>query len=220
MRCRVCFSPDASPVPFELPAVLSGWVRCAACGSDSNPNPYDPSFYPMTTFEGQSAEELRRECRSNCDWFGHHHTLGNDKSFLEVGSAHGATADVMRSLGWSPREFDVCPTGRRGVTVHPCFSRWLFPHRFAAVMCREVVEHVESPRLLLHELHGVCVPGGLVQVQTPVPLSAYHRIPYQPSHLFLATPAALRGMLNEAMLDVVDERHWDLGQAYLCRARK
>jgi len=128
----------------------------------------------------------------------------------------------MQALGWSVHGFDVVRPHYFGphVTVAPCFSRWLFPRRYAAVLCREVLEHVPAPDLLLHELHGACVPGGLVQVQTPIPLGHAHGIPYQPAHLFLASPERLREMLYGAMLDVLDERHWDLGQAYLCRARR
>lgn len=222
MRCRVCHSRDTAAVPFDIPPEAGEWVRCRACGSDSNRAGYDPAHYPILSYANDTLEYLRGDCRSNCDWYDYHHNLGGDRSFLDVGVAHGAVMDVMREMGWDAHGFDVAPPVRpvESVVVHPTFSRWLFPRRFAAVMCREVVEHVDAPHLLLHELHGACVPGGLVQVQTPIPFDRYHGNLYPLSHLFLASPAALKRMLHEAMLDVADERHWDLGQAYLCRARR
>jgi 2-polyprenyl-3-methyl-5-hydroxy-6-metoxy-1,4-benzoquinol methylase len=105
------------------------------------------------------------------------------------------------------------------VTVAPMFHRWLFPLRYAAVLCREVLEHVPTPHLMLLELHGVTAPGGLVQVQTPRPCDYAHPRVYQDGHLFVASPRQLRTMLDAAMLDVIEPREWETGQAYLCRAR-
>ncbi len=227
MRCRVCHSTDTTPLPFELPADCGVWFRCKSCGSDTADAVYNPGWYaPTQSLEmirlTGGIERCREMVRSNCDWFGHHHQLGDERTFLDVGCGDGAGLDVMQSLGWSVHGFDVTPPHYFGphVTVAPVFHRWLFPRRYAAVLCREVLEHVECPELLLHELHGVCLPGGMVQVQTPIPLDHYHWIPYQSQHLFLASPTGLRQMLHTAMLDVLDERHWEIGQAYLCRARR
>lgn len=224
-RCRVCHSTDTAPLPFEVPANEGRWVRCAACGSDTNSFDYDPGGYG-NDYAGRhrahigGPEAARREVSSNCEWFGHHHTLtGND--FLDVGCADGAALGYMAVLGWSVHGFDVAPPDYGGphVTVAPAFNRWLFPRRYDAVMCREVLEHVECPRLLLAELHGVTLPGGLVQVQTPKPCERFYGHIYQSPHLFIASVPQLLRMLDEALLDVVESREWDSGQAHLCRAR-
>lgn len=225
MKCRLCHSARLGPVPFPLPPEVGDWKRCLICGSDSNSLGYDKGNYR----EGFSAvhrglvggvERAENQVRSNCDWFAHHHTLG-EQTFLDVGCADGAALSVMQSFGWGIHGFDVVEPDYMGphVTVAPHFSRWLFPRRYAAILCREVIEHVPEPHLLLLELHGACLPGGLVQVQTPRPLDRPDPNVYQQGHLFLISPTEMRSMLAAAMLDVLDSREWDTGQVYLCRAR-
>lgn len=230
MRCKLCHSADTVPLPFAVPEYEGQWVRCRACGSDSNSLDYDHSNYgPDNAARHRNqiggAEVAREALRSNAEWFGHHHQLGDDRSFLDVGCADGSGLDVMQSLGWSVHGFDVdCPDYGPAphLTIAPVFHRWLFPQRFAAVMARETIEHVPTPDLFLHDLHGVTRPGGLVQVQTPKPGDDYHPNVYQRTHLFLFSTKRLREMLSAAMLDVIDSREWEEiqpGQAYLCRAR-
>lgn len=227
MYCRACYSPDLEPLPFSVPPEAGEWRRCRACGSDTAAAGYDPGLYAPGYMERYAADaadpaRMREQVRSNCDWFGHHAADLPNRDFLDVGCADGAALTVMQELGWAVHGFDVFPPPYLGphVTVGRVFSRWLFPLRYAAVLCREVVEHVESPDLLLHELHGVACPGGLVQVQTPVPLDRFRPETYGSGHLCLIPPARLRVMLAGAMLDVIDAREWEIGQAYLCRARR
>lgn len=226
MHCRACYSTGLDPIPFEVPAAAGRWSRCRACGSDTAAHGYDPAVYDAAYYRTHAGTDepayLRDQVRSNCDWFGHHAAGLPNRDFLDVGCADGAALDVMQGLGWAVHGFDVTRPPYFGphVTVGAVFSRWLFPLRYAAVLCREVVEHVESPDFLLHELHGVACPGGLVQVQTQKPLAAYHPDPYQRAHLCLIPPARLRVMLAGAMLDVIDAREWETGHAYLCRARR
>lgn len=232
MRCKLCHSPDTGPQPFAVPAAEGEWVRCRACGSDSNALTYDdvkavydPAFAGRLEAISGGPGAARDQVRSNCDWFGHHAGGLPNRDFLDVGCADGAALDVMQALGWAVHGFDVAPPPYVGphVTVAPFFNRWLFPLRYAAVMAREVFEHVPCPDVLLHELHGVACPGGLVQVQTPKPCDHPHPNVYQRAHLFVASPRRLREMLDHAMLDVIDAREWDAvqpGQAYLCRARR
>ena len=226
MRCRLCHSLSVNPLPFSVPDVAGSWFRCAVCGSDSAAHDYPAEMYSpdyeTSEVAASGGPTVREESiNSNLDWFGHHHQLGDEKTFLDVGCCDGAGLRGMQSRGWSVHGFDVFVPSYMGphVTVAPVFSRWLLPRRYAAVLCREVLEHVECPDFLLHEIHGVSIPGGLVQVQTPRPWHEYHPIPYQRGHLFLASPDRLRGMLAMAMLDVIEYREWDMGQAFLCRAR-
>lgn len=226
MTCRACHSPDLAPLPFDVPASAGEWRRCRACGSDTATHGYDPATYDvayMRTHAGtDDAAVLQDQVRSNCEWFGHHAGDVPNRDFLDVGCADGAALTVMQGLGYSVHGFEVFEPPYMGphVTTGKVFSRWLFPLRYGFVLCREVIEHVESPDRLLHELHGVTCPGGLVQVQTPKPLDRYDSIPYQRAHLVLIAPAHLRRMLAGAMLDVVDSREWAEGQAYLCKARR
>jgi hypothetical protein len=227
MYCRACYSPDLAPVPFAVPPDAGEWFRCRACGSDTAARGYDGSLYTVGYMRAHAADgddpaRMREQVRSNCDWFGHHAADLPNRDFLDVGCADGAALTVMQSLGWAVHGFEVFAPPYAGphVTVGKVFSRWLFPLRYAAVMCREVIEHVESPDLLLHELHGAACAGGLVQVQTPRTIDRYRPETHQVAHLCVLSPARLRVMLDRAMLDVLDAREWEIGQAYLCRARR
>jgi 2-polyprenyl-3-methyl-5-hydroxy-6-metoxy-1,4-benzoquinol methylase len=225
MNCRLCQSRNTHPLPFEVPTTAE-WFRCEDCGSDSNSLDYDPRLYTRDLAATHRAnvggrEACREQVRANCEWFGHHAEGLPNRDFLDVGCADGAAIDAMQSLGWAVHGFDVAEPDYMGphVTVAPMFHRWLFPLRYAAVLCREVLEHVPTPHLMLLELHGVTAPGGLVQVQTPRPCDYAHPRVYQDGHLFVASPRQLRTMLDAAMLDVIEPREWETGQAYLCRAR-
>ena len=232
MICRACYSADLAPVPFEVPPENGRWFRCAACGSDTAAHAYADVRH--TYDDGLAArhrgniggwDAARLAVRSNCEWFGHHAAGIPNKDFLDVGCADGSALAEMQAMGYSVHGFDVARPDYYGprVTVGAVFSRWLFPLRYGFVMCREVIEHVDHPDRMLHELHGVACPGGLVQVQTPKPHDRHHDHVYQTQHLVIISPSQLRRMLAGAMLDVIDAREWtdvQPGQAYLCRARR
>lgn len=227
MFCRLCASVDLSPVPFDVPPKEGRWFRCRICGSDSADHDYPTDLY-SAEYERSEVELTGghparvEQIASNLDWFGHHAEGLPNKDFLDVGCCDGAGLRGMQDRGWSIHGFDVFEPSYMGphVTVAPFFHRWLFPLRYAAVLCREVFEHVQNPQQFLVELHGVTVPGGLVQIQTPTPFDSFNGIPYQRAHLQLASPSRMKWMLHAAMLDVIDERFWEMGQAYLCRARR
>lgn len=228
--CRLCYSVDAAPLPFSVGPQDGNWVRCAACGSDSNLARYDPAVYnedfSLIHLANIGGIEIARDMvKGNCGWFDRFALPEVARTFLDVGCADGSALDVMAAAGWAVHGFDVARPHYYGphVTVGPVFHRWLFPRRYGATLCREVLEHVESPEFLLHELAGATLPGGLVQVQTPAPTDHYDPGIYQSLHQFAPAPEQLRKMFNAAGLDVVDEMHWgdrQPGQAYLCRVRK
>lgn len=229
MICRICESVNLSDMRFEVPEEAGNWKRCRDCGSDTNFIEYDPSRYPPNLSEVHrknigGSEAAREQVRSNCEWFDHYREGLPNLDFLDIGCADGSALDVMQSKGWAVHGFDIQKPDYFGphVTVSPLFTRWLFPLRYAAVLCREVIEHVPTPRQLLFEIHGVTCPNGLVQIQTPKPCDYRHEHIYQRDHLFIPSTTAMQEMLRTAMLDVIDSREWTAiqpGQAYLCRAR-
>jgi 2-polyprenyl-3-methyl-5-hydroxy-6-metoxy-1,4-benzoquinol methylase len=227
--CRLCHSTDTGPLPFAVPPEAGGWVRCRACGSDTGTRTYadvaaryhDRAYYD-TQPHYTDIDYLKADCRSNCEWFGHHHRVGMEKTFLDVGCWHGAALMVMQELGYAIHGYDVSPPPYMGphVTCAPFFCEWFFPKRYACVLAREVWEHVPDPERFLHALHAVALPGGLVQVQTPRAVDGYNSIGYQSQHLHLASEPQFRRLLDAAMLDVLDFRIWAEGMAALCRARE
>lgn len=233
MNCKICLSPDTHPLPFDIPEAAGRWVRCSSCGSDSSSNYYADVKHLYTKeyiieHSGHLGDmaALEDQVRSNCEWFGHHVGHLPNRDFLDIGCCDGSALNVMQRMGWSVHGFDVVEPPYMGphVTVRPYFHRWWFPQQYAAVMAREVIEHVDSPSLFLHECHGVLLPGGLLQVQTPKPHTKYHDHIYIPCHLSIMSVPALRKLLDDAMFDAIDFREWgdderQPGQAYLCKAR-
>jgi 2-polyprenyl-3-methyl-5-hydroxy-6-metoxy-1,4-benzoquinol methylase len=187
---------------------------------------YNREYLNEHGIDSYSPERMIEQVRSNCEWFDHYAKDLPNRDFLDIGCCEGSSLRVMAALGWAVHGFDVVEPSYYGphVTVGPHFTKWLFPNRYAAVMAREVIEHVDSPLLFLHECHGVLCPGGLLQVQTPKPCDWFHGAVYQTAHLTIMHPQALRSLINDAMFDILDFREWgepgeQPGQAYLCKAR-
>lgn len=227
MICRLCHSPDLTPLPFDVPVAAGVWLRCSACGSDTPTHGYDPAMYGPDYVAAQLASAgglpgQAKQLSGNLDWFGHHHDARLPKDFLDVGCCEGGALYGMAERGWAVHGFDVQRSDYFGphVTVSPFFCEWHFPRRYAAVLCREVVEHVPDPARVLIALHAVTIPGGLVQVQTPKTTGEFNVYGHQRQHLFVASAGQFRRMLGAAMLDVIEFREWSQGMAALCRARE
>lgn len=223
MRCKLCDGPT-SPVPFPVPVEEGEWSRCQRCGSDSASHGYDIGIYTARDEYGKyigmdDHEKNKDGFRWIEEWIAAY-TPGRD--LLDVGCWSGAALDLFASRGWSVHGFDVSRPPYHGphVTVAPSFNRWLFPQRYSAVLAAEVLEHVPAPDLLLHELHGVTVPNGIVCVTTPFPRIGFTNKVYGRHHLFLASEHRFRHMLSAAMLDVLDFRTHEFSMSALCRARK
>lgn len=234
MICKICSSRNIEPLPFDIPESQGIWKRCKECGSDSSSlvysevkDIYDKAYSHVHGGpDCENPELMENQVQSNCDWFGHHAEHLPNRDFLDIGCCDGAALRVMARLGWAVHGFDVVEPDYMGphVTVAPHFCRWHFPNRYGAVLAREVIEHVDSPLVFLHECHGVLCPSGLLQVQTPKPCNFYHAAVYQRAHLVIISPVALKAILSDAMFDILDGREWgdgldQPGHAYLCKAR-
>jgi 2-polyprenyl-3-methyl-5-hydroxy-6-metoxy-1,4-benzoquinol methylase len=206
-----------------IPAEMGSWFRCSACGSDTSTNEYNPKLYNQDHAEyhlkaagGYDGQAL--QLTTNMDLFDRHESPGKD--FLDIGCCEGVALSEMQRRGWSVHGFDVFRPSYYGdhVTVAPHFSRWLFPRRYDAILCREVIEHIPCPNQFIREIHGALNPGGLLQLQTPRPQSQFHGIPYQSAHLHLASPTQFRAMLERSHFTILETLMWELGQVAICRA--
>lgn len=93
-------------------------------------------------------------------------------SILDAGAGEGALSAELAKLGFAVTAADKDPTRFRvpDVTIVPADlnERLPFaPSSFEAVVCLEVLEHVENPFQLLREFARVLVPGGTLLLSTP-----------------------------------------------------
>lgn len=220
VACRLCGSQETSYLWDDYQG--GKWRRCLHCGSDSSDQPYDldlyRSGYVEAGVEGTGGRAARkREVEENCMWFQHYKHMARGKDFLDVGCCDGVALERMQELGWSVHGFDVTEDARQPgcTTIGPHFMANIFPQRYHAIMCREVIEHVETPRQMLVEMHAALHKNGILQIQTPRPWKEPHGLPYHRAHLQLFSPAQLGFLVVELGFHILDRRFWDLGQAWL-----
>ncbi len=235
-RCYLCHSRNVGPLPFHMPDAVTSpltgqvfvtgtWVRCRDCGSDTNGVEYRATNYTPELADGHAAngggpEAQEQHLSYNCDLFSRWAGTLPDQTFLDVGCCDGAGLRAMAKRGWAVHGFDVFPPPYMGVhiTVSPVFSRWLFPRRYSAIMCREVLEHVVYPEMLTRELTAACLPGGMVQLQTPAPLDTLTVAHvYQEPHLFIPSPKWIGSVVADMGVEVVERLDWDGGQLWQWR---
>lgn len=221
ITCKICGGvTEERIIAFDGTA----FGRCPGCDCVSSEFSYadvaalyDAEFLRINETHTGSRKTMLQAVADNCEWFGPH---GTDRSFLDVGSCEGCGMEGMAERGWDCWGFDVFEAARRErVTIAPEFRADLFDRQFAAVLAREVVEHVEDWRGFLRELFAATGPGGVCQVQTPRPYRGPNRHSYQRVHLQLFTPAILERALEDAGFVILRAQLKPATQRWLCRRR-
>lgn len=219
-HCRVCSEKTLHYLWDD--AGGGKWFRCLACGSDSSSrgradteSMYNAE-YIKTHHGGHSDEYLLQELRANLDWFV---DWKCGKDFLDVGCCEGMAMKGMADRGFSVHGFDVIPEAARPgcTTIAPVFRAGLFPQKYQAVLCREVIEHVDTPMQFITDLANVTCGGGFLQLQTPRPTAEMNLIGYQAAHICLLSPWWIRYWLERLGFEIKDYRLWEQGQAWMCR---
>jgi uncharacterized protein (DUF779 family) len=212
--CKVCGVSALTPLWKDYGG--NQWHRCGACGSDSSEATYPPDHYTDEYLTSSLArtggiEAAKEYVRSNIEWFDHHKDKCGGLDFLDVGCLEGAAMMVAAEHGWRVHGFDVIEAARQPgcSTIHPYFAASLFPQVYHAVMCREVLEHVEGWRGFLSELAAVTARNGILQLQTPRPMATNSPTCYQPAHLFIVSPAALERAVRDLGFTILDSRQWE-----------
>ncbi len=225
MRCRVCSSPGCLPLWPNVEGVGGEWFICPGCGSHSHnvdaddvAADYGTKWYRdhLSTGDHDPSPDA---LKVNVEWFREFRGVGRDA--LDVGHLNGNGLAALKADGWNVHGFDVNPHGDYGphTTIYPFFAAHLFPGLFDAVLCRDVIEHVEGWRALLMELWRATKPGGLVQIQTPRPTSGPTSIVHQRHHLQIFSVGELDRWCRWAGLEPFARKDWETGQALLCRRK-
>ena len=238
MTCVVCgeratreafvaedWSLGAVPGPFH-------YVRCVRCGTVRlDPQPSDDELadaYPdRYVGHGALAHLLRRA--------GNLAGRGEARALVAVGNAEGRVLDAgcadgtfllrLRAAGWhgplhgaEPGAGPAATARARGIAVtQSAVEDVVTTEPYDLVVLRHVIEHVRNPRAVLARVTALVRPGGIVYVATPDERALSARVfgrywhGYDPPrHLWVFRPAALRRLVAESGLELVDER-WHLG---------
>ena len=137
---------------------------------------------------------------------------------LEVGCGHGLLLDEARRRGWAVEGLELANASREharslGLEVR---DQTLEEAEgvYGAVVLADVLEHLDDPVAALRQIADLLAPGGVTLIVTPDPASRTARLAgsrwwgYLPSHTYLIPHTTLRGLLRDAGLETVEERHF------------
>jgi len=238
VTCVVCGNVAATEAltaeDWSLAAVPGTfrYVRCATCGTVRlDPQPSDEQLaaaYPdRYVGRGLPTQALQRaggilgrgEARRLV-------ALGNTAGqALDAGCGDGTFLVRLRAAGWrgplhglEPGPAAAAAARARGVEVAETTVEALDADgAYDLVVLRHVIEHVRDPLGVLERVRTALRPDGIAYVATPDERALSARVfgrywhGYDPPrHLWVFRPPALRRLLDEAGLTVLDER-WHLG---------
>lgn len=223
MKCKACGHEITKPFSFT-DQFGSQWWGCDHCKSQTSNNKYEPDKYgkkyveDLIEAEGGSCDIAFQNHVHNADMIERNWPGLPGRTFLDVGTGHGASQLVMRSRGWATNGFDIKEEGRPpGTVVADKFHSNLFYNRFDAVLCREVIEHCDSPTDLILHLYRATKPGGVCEITTPRPVESLDWRVYQPYHLVIFSVEWFESFLKSANFEIEEKDIWELGQRYLLR---
>lgn len=121
---------------------------------------------------------------------------------LDAGSGRGAWKAVIEGAGATRESADIAPKAGESLTHLADLTDMpqVPTHRYDAVVCHQVLEHVRYPARAISELHRVLKPGGGLVLSVPH-LSRLHELPHD---YFRFTPNGIRLLLEEAGFEIVE----------------
>ena len=228
MNCRVCSRNELTLIGRSVDD-SANWYRCMACGCDSSDVQIELAYQAYQT---QSYVDKHRVAgkedpvSANVRWFEDYKPKVDGLDFLDVGHNDGQALMSMQTAGWRVHGFDVNPHANYGThtTIAPIFTASLFPRQYNAVMCKDVIEHVDTWRMLLIELYKVVKRGGVLQLQTPRTSVCSDPVGYHLHHLQLFNVSTLELELRRVGFETLDRWLWGdasrpFGQAWMCGKR-
>ena len=237
MTCGVCGGPLRLRYKGDPPELVadafapschsvSGYAdlyACERCGTVQQPDLPSGAelhgLYRDMRDDAYLAEEAgrRRTSQRLLDAIERHAPRGR---MLEVGCGHGLLLDEARTRGWEVTGLELADASREhavqlGLDVRDDTLETLAEDaRYQAVVLADVLEHLDDPVDALRRIAGLLIPGGVALIVTPDPASRTAKLAgsrwwgYLPSHTYLIPHSTLRGLLREAGLETVEERHF------------
>ena len=235
MTCGICSGPLRLRYTGDAPALVAAafapschtvaghadLYACERCGTVQQPDlPTGAELldlYRDMRDDGYLAEEAgrRRTSQRLLDAIERHVPRGR---LLEVGCGHGLLLDEARTRGWEVEGLELADASREharalGLDVRDQTLEEA-EGTYGAVVLADVLEHLDDPVGALDRIAQLLAPGGVALIVTPDPASRTARLArsrwwgYLPSHTYLIPHATLRGLMRDADLEVVEERHF------------
>ena len=235
MSCGICAGPLRLRYKGDPPELVadafapschsvSGYAdlyACERCGTVQQPDLPSGTelhgLYRDMRDDAYLAEEpgRRRTMGRLVDAIERHSPRGR---LLEVGCGHGLLLDEARKRGWAVEGLEIADASREharslGLEVRDETLEQA-EGEYQAVVLADVLEHLDDPVDALRRIADLLVPGGVTLIVTPDPASRTAKLAgsrwwgYLPSHTYLIPHSTLRGLLRDAGLETVEERHF------------
>jgi SAM-dependent methyltransferase len=177
--------------------------QCSSCGCLHSLEVVDLGpFYESYPYDRRRLDDFTRRVLSRYVRRLRHHGLSAASSVLDYGCGPGLLLQFLRERGF--RECEGYDAYARGFADPAVLSR-----EYDAVVCQDVIEHVEDPQHLLKTLARCVRPGGMLCLGTPcadgIDLRYSNRFIHhlhQPYHLHILSVKALQGISADAGLNL------------------
>ncbi|HUX20438.1 MAG TPA: class I SAM-dependent methyltransferase [Spirochaetia bacterium] len=225
--CDLCGRESTRP----LYGPRSLWVRCTECGLVyQNPQPvreellgrYDDAYFNYEIENETGFFELMKLGLADIHFQEIESTLGDTRSFLDVGCATGMLIEWAKSRGWREKGVEVCSPaaeyGRneRGVDI---FAGVLEEARFEdasldVVHCSHLIEHLNDPHGFVQEAKRILAPGGYFIITTPNIDGLQSRLfradwrSLIADHLYLFSASTLERLLRKQGFEILRRKTW------------
>ncbi len=138
------------------------------------------------------------------------------RTWLDVGCDHGFFIDDVRRYGFTVTGVEPSQSARAyatGIGLHVMPDLHAVTGTFSVISLWHVLEHIDQPRQVLHQLFNLCEPGGLLCLRVPDAGSFWARVLRDrwiwfqaQNHVLHYTADTLRAVVEHAGFEVIDLR--------------
>ena len=243
--CDLCGASDAAVHLLDSPRLDGPLVRCGRCGlvyvgrrnanftftrADDDRSQALADRVAALGLVRHEIEDAERPNRAQADRERlqrlRRHVQGG--RLLDVGAATGTFLEVASETFHDARgvEPDPITSGQARAAGHQVTTGTVDdvtapPGGFDAITMLHVIEHLDSPRRVLHKAHQLLRPGGVLLIETPTTDCVWFRFAPSrwrqliPDHYYFFSLATLTALLERCGLQVVE--HAKVGRSVSLR---